>query len=132
MGVCFGNLVTMNSPAGAGAAPVSWRSVLWHEYTHVVTLGMTRNRMPRWLSEGISVYEEGLADRSWRGAIAPKDREMILGGMTQYLVTQSVPTEDPVQEHPVSCGRTGWKLQYKRPAHCQAALALFENLANPG
>jgi hypothetical protein len=46
LGVCFGPLITMNSPAGTGAATVSCRSVLWHEYTHVVTLGLTHNKIP--------------------------------------------------------------------------------------
>ena len=31
---------------------------MWHEFMHVITLQMTQNRMPRWLSEGISVWEE--------------------------------------------------------------------------
>jgi tetratricopeptide (TPR) repeat protein len=79
LGVCFGNLITMNSPAGSGAAQVAWRSVLWHEYTHVVTLGLTRNRIPRWLSEGISVHEELERDRTWGQAMTPRYREMILG-----------------------------------------------------
>jgi tetratricopeptide (TPR) repeat protein len=53
--------------------------VLWHEFCHVVTLQMTKNKMPRWLSEGISVYEERQADPSWGMRIDPKYREMILG-----------------------------------------------------
>ncbi len=39
--------------------------MLWHEYCHVVTLQKTKNKMPRWLSEGISVYEERLRDPRW-------------------------------------------------------------------
>jgi tetratricopeptide (TPR) repeat protein len=35
-----------------------WGSVLWHEMAHVFTLSVTSNRVPRWLSEGLSVYEE--------------------------------------------------------------------------
>ena len=61
LGVCFGRVITANSPASQGEHPSNWESVLWHEYCHVVTLNKTRNKMPRWLSEGISVYEEGLA-----------------------------------------------------------------------
>ena len=80
LGVCFGRVVTMNSPAAQGASLTSWRSVLWHEFCHVVTLQKTNNRMPRWLSEGISVYEERLADSAWGDCIDPKYREMILGG----------------------------------------------------
>jgi tetratricopeptide (TPR) repeat protein len=80
LGVCFGNLITMNSPAGNGGAMSNWRAVLWHEYTHVVTLGLTHNKMPRWLSEGISVYEEGKRDPSWGQGMTPRFREMILGG----------------------------------------------------
>jgi tetratricopeptide (TPR) repeat protein len=80
LGVCFGNLITVNSPAGNGGAVSNWKSVLWHEYTHVVTLGLTHNKVPRWLSEGISVFEEGRRDPSWGQAISPRFREMILGG----------------------------------------------------
>lgn len=77
LGVCFGRVVTANSPAAAGQA-VNWEAVLWHEFCHVVTLQMTRNRMPRWLSEGISVYEERLADPSWGEQMNPRYRTMIL------------------------------------------------------
>ncbi len=78
LGVCFGRLVTMNSPAGQGTSLTSWESVLWHEFCHVVTLQKTKNRMPRWLSEGISVYEERLADPAWGESINPQYREMLL------------------------------------------------------
>lgn len=58
MGICFGHLVTMDSPTARPEHTMNWRSVLWHEFVHVITLQKTKNRMPRWLSEGISVYEE--------------------------------------------------------------------------
>ena len=54
--------------------------MLWHEYTHVVTLGLTRNKIPRWLSEGISVHEELARDPTWGQRMTPRYREMILGG----------------------------------------------------
>jgi tetratricopeptide (TPR) repeat protein len=44
-----------------------------------VTLNKTSNKMPRWLSEGISVYEERQADRAWGQSMNPRYREMILG-----------------------------------------------------
>lgn len=79
LGVCFGNLITANSPASQGEAPSNWQSVLWHEFCHVVTLQKTNNRMPRWLSEGISVYEEVERDPSWGQSMNPTYRQMILG-----------------------------------------------------
>lgn len=78
LGVCFGRVVTANSPASSNSA-TNWESVLWHEFCHVVTLQMTKNKMPRWLSEGISVYEERQVDPSWGMRIDPRYREMILG-----------------------------------------------------
>ncbi|UUO04368.1 tetratricopeptide repeat protein [Blastopirellula sp. J2-11] len=78
LGVCFGSVITMNSPASQGNTPSNWEAVLWHEFCHVVTLTKTRNKMPRWLSEGISVYEEGLRDRSWGQSMSPTYRKMIL------------------------------------------------------
>ena len=70
LGVCFGNVITANSPATRPQHPSSWQSLLWHEFCHVVTLNKTRNKMPRWLSEGISVYEERLEEDHGPGVSA--------------------------------------------------------------
>lgn len=78
LGVCFGPVVTANSPASQGASPANWQAVLWHEFCHVITLQITRNKMPRWLSEGISVYEELQANPTWGQSMSPQYREMIL------------------------------------------------------
>lgn len=78
LGVCFGRLITANSPA-ALRVDTNWRSVLWHEYCHVVTLQKTKNKMPRWLSEGISVYEERARNAAWGEQLDPIYREMLLG-----------------------------------------------------
>jgi len=80
LGVCFGSVITANSPASQAGNPANWEDVLWHEFCHVVTLNDTRNRMPRWLSEGISVYEERQADPAWGERMNLAYREMILRG----------------------------------------------------
>jgi len=79
LGVCFGRVVTANSPASQGEHPSNWEAVLWHEFCHVVTLSKTHNKMPRWLSEGISVYEEGRENPTWATPLDPRFRAMILG-----------------------------------------------------
>ncbi len=55
VGICFGKVITLISPDTLSA---NWQEIAWHEFAHVVTLQMTGNKMPRWLSEGISVWEE--------------------------------------------------------------------------
>ncbi len=80
LGVCFGNVITANSPGAHLGHPWNWQAMLWHEFCHVVTLHLTRNRMPRWLSEGISVYEEGQANPAWGQRMNPRYREMVLEG----------------------------------------------------
>ena len=72
LGVCFGTVITANSPASQGASPTCWEATLWHEFCHVVTLNKTNNKMPRWLSEGISVYEERQADKTWGQTMTPQ------------------------------------------------------------
>jgi len=79
LGVCFGRVITANSPASRPNSPNSWEAVLWHEFCHVVTLTLTKNKMPRWLSEGISVYEERQAHGNWGEKMRPRYRAMILG-----------------------------------------------------
>ncbi len=103
LGVCFGRLITANSPA-ALQVDSNWKSVLWHEYCHVVTLQKTKNRMPRWLSEGISVYEERQKNPTWGQSMNPNYRDMIMG-------TGLVPVSQ----------LSGAFLQPKTPMHLQFA-----------
>ena len=78
LGVCFGNVITANSPKAEH--PSNWKATLWHEFCHVVTLNITHNKMPRWLSEGISVYEELKKNPTWGQQMNPQYRTMILDG----------------------------------------------------
>ena len=80
LGVCFGSVITATSPASQAPNPANWEDVLWHEFCHVITLNATRNRMPRWLSEGISVYEERQANPAWGERMDLAYRKTILDG----------------------------------------------------
>lgn len=62
VGICFGKLITLISP---NTLIANWQEIVWHEFVHVITLQMTKNRIPRWLSEGISVYEEFQGREEW-------------------------------------------------------------------
>ncbi|MFI5229086.1 MAG: tetratricopeptide repeat protein [Gemmatimonadales bacterium] len=73
LGVSFGTTLAFDSPAAKDeAGPFNWGSTVWHELAHTFTLGKTDNRIPRWLSEGLSVYEEhhGLAP-GWGFNVTP-------------------------------------------------------------
>jgi tetratricopeptide (TPR) repeat protein len=58
LGATFGYLLAMDSPSSRPVAEFQWGTTLWHEMAHVFTLEATQHRVPRWFSEGISVYEE--------------------------------------------------------------------------
>jgi tetratricopeptide (TPR) repeat protein len=64
LGACFGRVVTMDSPR-AEPGEFQWEAVLWHELAHVITIQMSNQRVPRWLTEGISVYEQKIARPEW-------------------------------------------------------------------
>jgi cellulose synthase operon protein C len=65
LGACFGRVVSMDSPRARAPGSFSWQATLWHELAHVVTLQMSKQRVPRWLTEGVSVYEEARARPAW-------------------------------------------------------------------
>jgi tetratricopeptide (TPR) repeat protein len=65
LGACFGRVVTMDSPKARPPGTFNWGATLWHEMAHVITLQMSNNRVPRWLTEGISVFEEKRARPEW-------------------------------------------------------------------
>jgi tetratricopeptide (TPR) repeat protein len=58
LGVTFGYLVAMNSPPPGLGGDFHWGTTLWHEIAHIFTLEATDHLVPRWFSEGVSVYEE--------------------------------------------------------------------------
>ena len=58
LGVAFGCLVAMDSPSGSREGEFHWGTTLWHEIAHIFTLEATGNLVPRWFSEGVSVFEE--------------------------------------------------------------------------
>jgi tetratricopeptide (TPR) repeat protein len=66
LGACFGRVVTMDSPKARPPGDFSWAATLWHELAHVITLQLSNQRIPRWLSEGISEFEETRARPEWR------------------------------------------------------------------
>jgi tetratricopeptide (TPR) repeat protein len=65
LGASFGPVVAMDSPSARPLGEFHWGSTLWHELAHVITLGMTSNKVPRWFTEGLSVYEEARARPGW-------------------------------------------------------------------
>jgi len=66
VGACTGNVIAMDVPRPGGGLTgnFDWARVMRHEFTHTVTLGMTDNRIPHWLTEAAACSEEQ-APRDW-------------------------------------------------------------------
>ncbi len=79
LGVCFGPLITATSPRGR-LGRANWEAVLWHEMAHTITLDASRHRIPRWLSEGISVFEEREVHAGWGQGMTAEFRQRFLDG----------------------------------------------------
>lgn len=72
LGVSFGDVLALDSPSARGQGSYNWVLTLWHEMAHAVTLGVSGNRVPRWLTEGLSVLEERNARPGWTRAVTPE------------------------------------------------------------
>jgi tetratricopeptide (TPR) repeat protein len=84
LGACFGRVVTLDSPRARPPGSFNWAATLWHELAHVVTLQLSNQRVPRWLTEGASVFEERRADASW-------GREGELDFLRAYAAGKAIP-----------------------------------------
>ncbi|MGE3174139.1 MAG: tetratricopeptide repeat protein [Planctomycetota bacterium] len=75
LGACFGPFITLVSPGDTDLRKQDfmWEATVWHEYAHVLTLGLSKHRVPRWLTEGFSVHEEGARNKAWERGM---DREL--------------------------------------------------------
>jgi cellulose synthase operon protein C len=65
LGVSFGTVLAMDAPSARERGTFNWGSTAWHELAHTFTLGLSDHRVPRWLSEGLSVLEERRARPAW-------------------------------------------------------------------
>ncbi len=67
VGASTGNVIAMDVPRGGAKnmmGAFDWARVLRHEYTHTITLAMTNNRIPHWLTEAAACAQEE-APRDW-------------------------------------------------------------------
>ncbi len=71
LGVSFGRLLAIDAPSARDPGTFNWGSTSWHELTHTFTLGLSENRVPRWFSEGVSVFEERRARPGWGAQANP-------------------------------------------------------------
>lgn len=65
LGVCFGPVVTAVSPLWEMRGTQSWARTSFHEFTHVIHLGLSHNRCPRWITEGLATWEEVNRNPAW-------------------------------------------------------------------
>ena len=65
LGVCFGPVVTAVSPLSELRGEFSWARTSYHEFTHVIHLGLSHNRCPRWVTEGLATWEEKERNPAW-------------------------------------------------------------------
>ncbi|MEZ4699333.1 MAG: tetratricopeptide repeat protein [Rhodothermales bacterium] len=65
LGVCFGDVLAINTPKGQPAGSYNWARTLWHELAHTMSIGLAEFKLPRWFAEGLAVYEERVARPEW-------------------------------------------------------------------
>jgi hypothetical protein len=76
-GVCFGHVLAAMSPK---SEPFNWGNVVWHELGHVFAIQLSRSRVPRWFTEGLSEYETISRRPEWRRELDPELYQALLAG----------------------------------------------------
>jgi tetratricopeptide (TPR) repeat protein len=80
LGVSFGTVLILDSPHSRDVGDLNYGSTARHELAHTFTLGLSGNRVPRWISEGLSVLEERRAGLGWGFDVSPDFLAMYKGG----------------------------------------------------
>ena len=71
LGVSFGDVVAVNTPAAQAGDEYNWARTLWHELAHTMAIGVSRHHVPRWFTEGLALYEEQQARPEWARELEP-------------------------------------------------------------
>ncbi|MGH7524156.1 MAG: tetratricopeptide repeat protein [Gemmatimonadales bacterium] len=81
LGVSFGPVLILDSPRAQQTGDLNYGSTAWHELAHTFTLGLSQHRVPRWISEGLSVLEERRAGHGWGFEVSPDFLAAYKGGV---------------------------------------------------
>jgi tetratricopeptide (TPR) repeat protein len=95
LGVCFGRVVTLDSPKARPPGDFQWEATLWHELAHVFTIQMSKQRVPRWLTEGVSVHEETVQRREWGRSMEVMFAGLLNRGETIKLTELNAAFQNP-------------------------------------
>jgi tetratricopeptide (TPR) repeat protein len=87
LGVSFGDVVAINTPRAQTGETYNWARTLWHEIAHTMAIGTSNHHVPRWLTEGLSVYEEQRARPEW-------GRELELAFLSAFEEDALLPLEE--------------------------------------
>lgn len=113
VGASTGRVIALVAPRREGKTlgPFNWLQVLRHEYTHTVTLSMTENRIPHWMTEGLAVLEERTPMRwDWVPMLyeaVTKDGLFTMDGLTWGFVRPRRPSD-----RQLAYAQSFWTCQY--------------------
>jgi tetratricopeptide (TPR) repeat protein len=100
LGVSFGPVLVLDSPQARAVGELNYGSTAWHELAHTFTLGLSKHRVPRWISEGLSVLEERRAGHGWGAEVSADFLAVYKGGvlppasqLNEGLVRPTFPAE---------------------------------------
>lgn len=82
-GVCFGHTLASMSPQ---KEKFNLGMTIWHELAHVFHIQMSKNRVPRWFTEGLAEYETTLARPEWTREQGPELFELRRAGRLPSIV----------------------------------------------
>jgi tetratricopeptide (TPR) repeat protein len=82
-GVCFGHTLASMSPQ---KEKFNLGMTVWHELSHVFHIQMSKNRVPRWFTEGLAEYETTLARPEWTREQGPELFELRRAGRLPDVV----------------------------------------------
>jgi cellulose synthase operon protein C len=82
-GVCFGHTLASMSPQ---KEKFNLGMTVWHELSHVFHIQLSKNRVPRWFTEGLAEYETALARPEWTREQGPELFELRRAGRLPNVV----------------------------------------------
>ena len=87
LGVCFAKTFLVYSPEVQDKLRrrFHWGAVTTHEFTHIITLQLSKFHVPRWFTEGCSVWSEKLANPKWGRKLEMEIYQVYESGKLQHM-----------------------------------------------